>query len=266
MKKITTLKDYKKRLISHKILTISLQLFIFIFVLFMWEMLSYFEIINSFFISSPSRIILTIKENFKNGELFSHIYISTLEASLSFIISLIFGLLIAILLYLFKTLSKILEPYLVLLNALPKSALAPILIIILGTSIKGIVFVSISFVIIINIITILNSFNQVDKDLILMMKSYSSSSLQILFKLIIPYNIVTIISSCKVSIGLAWVGVIVGEFLSSKKGLGYIIMYGGQVFKLDLVMAGIFILSIICFLMYAIIGLFEMLLRKKFHF
>ena len=171
---------------------------------------------------------------------------------------------IATLLYLCPIASKILDPYLVLLNALPKSAIAPILIIWLGTGLKGIVGVSISFVMVITIINTLTYFKNVDNDLIIMMKSMKANKLQILFKVIFPSNLMNILSTIKVSIGLSWVGVIVGEYLSSRQGLGYLVMYGGQVFKLDLVMMGIFILSIIAFLMYGVVVLIEKILKKRY--
>lgn len=199
-----------------------------------------------------------------SGEIFSHVLISTAETVIGLAISLIGGILIATLLYLWPFAARVLDPYLVLLNALPKSAIAPILIIWLGTGLKGIVGVCVSFVLIITILNTLNYFKNVDSDLIVMMKSMKASKAQILFKVIFPANIINLLSTVKVCIGLSWVGVIVGEFLASRRGLGYLVMYGGQVFKLDLVMMGIFILSAIAFLMYGIVVLIEKLLRKKY--
>ena len=170
---------------------------------------------------------------------------------------------IAIILWFFHSVSKILDPFLVVLNALPKTALAPILIIWAGTNLKGIVVVSISLSIVITIISTLTYFNSVDYNLIKMMKVYKATKTQILTKIIYPSNIENIFSIIKVNIGLSWVGVIVGEFLVSKEGIGYLVVYGGQVFKLDLVMMGVIILSIIALIMYKIINIIEKIIIKN---
>ncbi len=264
MKKINSISDYKKQIKKEKIM-ITISQFAIIGIIFsLWELLTRWNIINSFLLSSPSKVFILLSQYISSGEIFSHVYISTLETILGLTISLSGGIVIATLLYLCPIASKILDPYLVLLNALPKSAIAPILIIWLGTGLKGIVGVSISFVMVITIINTLTYFKNVDNDLIIMMKSMKANKLQILFKVIFPSNLMNILSTIKVSIGLSWVGVIVGEYLSSRQGLGYLVMYGGQVFKLDLVMMGIFILSIIAFLMYGVVVLIEKILKKRY--
>ena len=119
---------------------------------------------------------------------------------------------------------------------------------------------------IVTILENLNGFLKTDKEVIKMAKTFKASKLQILMKIIIPANISTFINSLKVNIGLSLVGVISGEFLVSKAGLGYLIVYGGQVFKLDLVMASVIILGIVAGIMYAGVLLLEKLIlqTKKF--
>lgn len=173
------------------------------------------------------------------------------------------GIVIAIILWASKFLSKLLEPFLVLLNALPKTALAPIMIIWAGTGITGIVVVSISILIVVTIISTYNYFINVDEEQVKMLHSFGATNKEIFTKLIFPSNLVNIINVVKINIGLAWVGVIVGEFLVSRAGLGYLIMYGGQVFRLDLVMMGVVVLCIIAYLMYATVNLIEKYLLKK---
>ena len=151
----------------------------------------------------------------------------------------------------------------VILNALPKTALAPIMIIWAGTGVRGIVVVSISILIVVTIISTFNYFISIEPEKVLMMKSFRANKYQIFTKLIFPSNLVNIISVVKINIGLAWVGVIVGEFLVSRAGIGYLIMYGGQVFRLDLVMMGVVILSILAYIMYEIVNLIEKILLKK---
>ena len=159
------------------------------------------------------------------------------------------GILIAILLWWFETVSKILDPFLVVLNALPKTALAPILIVWAGAGIKGIVVIAITLSIVTTILSAYNYFINADEEKIKMLKSFGATKGQILTKLILPSNIGNIINIVKINIGLSWVGVIVGEFLVSRYGIGYLIVYGGQVFKLDLVMMGVAVLAV-CALSY----------------
>lgn len=264
MKKVNSVSDYKKQKRNEKRNVLIIQISILVLFFCAWEFLTRWNVLNSFLLSSPSKVWTLLSAYTLSGEIFSHVLISTAETVIGLAISLIGGILIATLLYLWPFAARVLDPYLVLLNALPKSAIAPILIIWLGTGLKGIVGVCVSFVLIITILNTLNYFKNVDSDLIVMMKSMKASKAQILFKVIFPANIINLLSTVKVCIGLSWVGVIVGEFLASRRGLGYLVMYGGQVFKLDLVMMGIFILSAIAFLMYGIVVLIEKLLRKKY--
>lgn len=263
MKQITNVKEYNNQIRNEKIFIFISQITIFILFIFLWELTTKFNIIDSFLVSSPSAIFNLFIEYIKNNSLFPHIRISILETILGLVIGTVLGLLIATILYIFPILSKIFDPYLVVLNALPKTALAPILIIWAGTNIKGIVVVSISLSIVVTIISSLSYFKSVDENLIKMMKTMSASKIQILFKVIYPSNIDNILSIIKVNIGMSWVGVIVGEFLVSREGIGYLVVYGGQVFKLDLVMMGVFLLAIIALLMYESVNIIEWIINKK---
>lgn len=239
------------------------QLCLFIGLIVLWEIFSSFNIIDEFLFSKPSNIIKLIIQYLNSNELFKHIGISVLETILGLIIGTILGLVVAIILWWNELLAKVLDPFLVVLNALPKTALAPILIIWAGTGIKGIVVVSISISLILTIITAYFDFKQVEVEKIKMLKSFQATKWQILTKLILPSNYPNIISIIKINIGLTWVGVIVGEFLVSRAGIGYLIVYGSQVFKMDLVMMGVIILAIIAFLMYEIVNILEKKFQKK---
>ena len=96
-----------------------------------------------------------------------------------------------------------------------------------------------------------------------MAKTFNANKWQILTKIVMPSNISTLFNTLKVNIGLSLVGVISGEFLVSKGGLGYLIVYGGQVFKLDLVMTGVIILAIVATVMYGSIVLLEKIFSKN---
>ena len=263
MKKISSIDEYKKQVRNKKLFILIWQLSIFIIFICAWEVSTKLKLIDSFLISSPSAITSLFFEYALNNTLWPHIYISITETILGLFIGTTLGFIIATILYLFPTISKILDPYLIVLNALPKTALAPILIIWAGTNIKGIVVVSISLSIVVTILSMLSYFKNVDENLIKMMKTMSANTLQILFKVVYPSNIDNILSVIKVNIGMSWVGVIVGEFLVSREGIGYLVVYGGQVFKLDLVMMGVFILAIIALIMYQMVNIIEWLINKK---
>ena len=157
-----------------------------------------------------------------------------------------------------------LEPYLVVLNSLPKVALGPVIIIWVGAGTPAIIVMAVAISLVVTILENLNGFIKTDKDLIKMAKTFKATKFQVLTKIVIPANISTFINSLKVNIGLSLVGVISGEFLVSKAGLGYLIVYGGQVFKLDLVMASVIILGVVAGLMYlAVLLLEKMILKSK---
>lgn len=252
-------KNKRKSLILISFIQISLVLFFII----SWELLSKYNIIDSFLFSKPSSIVSLLWKYLSSYEIFKHIGISMLETLLGLIIGTFFGLLIAIVLWWNKTISKILDPFLVVLNALPKTALAPIIIIWIGTGIKGITVVAISISLVVTILSAYSYFIMVDEEKIKMLKTFGATKLQILFKLILPSNLTNIISIVKINIGMSWVGVIVGEFIVSRAGIGYLIMYGSQVFKMDLVMMGVIVLAIISYVMYGIVNYIENRLKGK---
>ncbi len=265
MKKIKNYQEYLKNKKIQKYKVFSIQLFILISFFCLWEFLTYINVLNEFLFSKPSSIFSLFISYVKQNALFEHIYTSVLETVIGLLIGSVLGLIIAIILYFSNTLYKILDPYLTVLNALPKTALAPIIIIWAGTNMKGIIIVSISLSLIITIISCYSYFLLTDQNLIKLMKVYNASKTQILFKIVLPSNKANLLSVLKINVGLSWIGTIVGEFLVSKNGIGYLLMYGGMVFRLDLVMMGVIILAIIAFLMYEIINLIEIRFRKKKH-
>jgi NitT/TauT family transport system permease protein len=209
-----------------KILILSLQFFLLIALIAMWELLTKHNIIDSFIFSSPSRILKTIKQLYENKELFLHIRVTLFEVLIGFFVSTFLGVLIAIILWWNNTLKRILDPYLVVLNSLPKVALGPIIIIWFGANTQAIIAMAVLITIIITILNMLNAFINVDNDKILLLKSMGATKTQILFKLILPASLVKFINTLKINVGLTWVGVIMGEHLVSRAGLGYQILYG----------------------------------------
>lgn len=256
---------YIKKEKRHHLFVLIMRLSILVFLLAMWELCAKIGLIDSFISSSPSRIITTIGTLFTENNLFYHISVTLYETVLGFLIAVILGYLIALALWWSETLRKILEPYIVVLNSLPKIALGPIIIVWCGSGSKAIIFMAVLIGIIVAIITMLNGFLATDKDKILLLRAMGANKIQVLTKLVIPGSFPTLISMLKISVGMAWVGTIMGEYLVSRAGLGYLIVYGGQVFKLDLVMASTVILCILAALMYALVALLEKsLIRHKY--
>ena len=238
------------------------QILILLFLIFIWEYLSSKNIINAFIYSSPSRIIKTITDLYNSNNLFNHIWITIYETILSFSLATILGTFIAILLWYSKFLYKVMDPYLTVLNSLPKVALGPIIIILFGANIKSIIIMALLISLIITIVNVYTGFINTDKNMIKLMESFHASKWQVLKYLIIPYNYNVIINALKINVGMSLVGVIMGEFLVSKAGIGYLINYGSQVFNLNLVFAGIIILLIVSYLMYLIVLYIEKVLIK----
>lgn len=255
---------YKKNNLITKIVITSIQIFIAVFVFLLWEILARLNIIDSFIMSSPSKIITTLLMLIKNNTLLYHASVTLFEAIIGFLISTGVGTLIAIILWSNKYIERILEPYLVILNSLPKIALGPIIIIWVGIGIEAIVTMDILIMIIITILTMLNAFNSCDKQKILLLKSMHANHFQILTKLILPNAIPEFVSLLKINVGLTWVGTIMGEYLVSRAGLGYLIIYGGQVFNISLVMTSTIVLCLLATIMYFAVSLFEKWVLKRY--
>ena len=265
-KQINYSAEHKRFLARNKrktALILCCQFGILIFILALWELLAYFGAINTLIMSSPSRIIATIGSLYSSGELFYHIGITLYETVLGFVISIVVGYLIAIILWWSDTLRKILDPYIVVLNSLPKIALGPVVIIWFGAGMQSIIVICVLITIIIAIISMLNAFRECDQDKILLMRSMGANKFQILTKLVLPASLPQFVSVLKISVGMSWVGSIMGEYLISSAGLGYLIVYGSQVFKLDLVMASTLILCILAGIMYFAVALLEKYVNKK---
>lgn len=254
---------YLKKKRKDAIIVLVSQIILLFAILLIWEILSKYEVIDSFLFSRPTKIIKLLVKYTKDMSIFNHIGISIYETLLGLVIGTISGIMIAIVLWWNKFVARILEPFLVVLNALPKTALAPIIIIWIGTGVKGITAVAISISLVLTIISAYNYFIQVEEEKVLMLKSFGASKWQILIKLIIPANLTNIISLIKINIGMAWVGVIVGEFIVSRNGIGYLILYASQVFNMDLLMMGVFVLAVISFLMYEIVSIIEKKMKRK---
>lgn len=241
---------YLKSIRRHRYLVTASRIVLLILLLVLWEISSRMEWIDSFIFSSPWNLILTVRDLCSDGQLFLHIGITLGETLVSFVISTLLGILIAMLLWWFSSLYEITEPYWVALNSLPKSALAPILIVWFGNTMRSIIITSVSLTIVVTILSVLNGFLAVSKTKIQLVYSLGGSKWQVLHKILLPSSIPTIMNVLKVNIGLCLIGVIIGEFLSARAGLGYLIIYGSQIFKMNWVILSIMLLMMISILLY----------------
>lgn len=242
----------------------TMRIMIFLFFLILWEASAYMGWIDSFFFASPSRVALCFLEQLKTNSLLSHIGVTLFETIVSFLLVLLFSLLAATMLWYSHKMSEVLEPYLVVLNSLPKSALAPLFIVWLGTGTTTIIVAGISVAVFGSIISFYTGFQQVDPEKVTLIYTLGGSKRNAFTKVVLPGSIPILLSTAKVNIGLALVGVIIGEFLAARRGLGYLIIYGSQVFQLDMVITSIIILCIIALGFYKSIQMIEHHIRKKF--
>ncbi len=257
-------KNFLKKRRNKKILVHVMQFLIIFCFLVLWEIASKTGMINSFLSSSPSRVVRTFLSLLEQNNLWNHVYITVYETLISFFIASLLGFVIATLLWWVKTLAKIFDPYLTVLNSLPKVALGPLIIIWIGANMNSIIFMALMISLFITIINIYSGFQQIDYYYTTLLKTLNASKRQIFVKLVVPGNKNNIINCLKVNISMSLIGVIMGELLVSKEGLGYLIMYGSQVFNINLVITSVVLLGIISYLMYLIVSLIEKKIVKNY--
>lgn len=242
----------------------SWRIFIFLAFLVLWEISANLGWIDSFFFASPSRVATCFVKQLTTNSLLTHIGVTLFETVLSFFLVILFSLMVSTLLWYSSKLSEILEPYLVILNSLPKSALAPLFIVWLGTGTTTIIVAGMSVAVFGSIISFYTGFRQVDEAKITLIHTLGGSKTDAFKKVVLPGSVPILLSTAKVNIGLALVGVIIGEFLAARQGLGYLIIYGSQVFQLDMVITGIIILCIIALGFYKSIQVLEHQIKKRY--
>ena len=252
------------RLHRHRMIVCAARILILLLFLLLWELCADHGIIDSFIFSSPSRIALCFWEMVLDRSIFLHIGITLYETIVSFLLVTFSGILVAVLLWCSRGLSEILEPYLVVLNSLPKSALAPLLIVWLGATPTTIIVAGMSVAVFGSIMNLYTSFTTVDKEKIKLIYTLHGNRRHALFKVVLPSSIPAIISNMKVNIGLCLVGVVIGEFLAARNGLGYLIIYSSQVFKMNWLLMSIVLLCIMAMVLYAVIGVVEKLYKKRY--
>jgi len=237
------------------------QIAVLVITIALWETLARFGVIDSFIMSQPTRVLRTIL-NFRQNNLPLHIGVTFLETIIGFTAGVIIGNLVALALWWSDFFAKVADPYLVVLNALPKIALGPVIIIWVGAGMQAVIVMALAISLVVTILEMLSGFKNTDPELVKMAKTFGAGQLQTFIKIIFPSNLPTLFNCLKINIGLSLVGVIPGEFLVSRAGLGYLIVYGGQVFQMDLVMTSVIILAALAALLYRGVVLLEYIVMK----
>ncbi len=253
--------EFLKAIKRRRALVLISQLLILAGFLMLWEVAATLKWVDPFIFSQPSRIAKALFAMSADGSIFIHLGVTLYETALGFVLSTVFGTLIAIFLWWNAFAERVANPYLVVLNSLPKTALAPIIIVWMGNNTKSIIVTAVMTSIIVTIITVLTGFTQVDKEKLKLIQTLGGTKSQALTKVVLPASVPSFIAAIKINVGLSFVGVIVGEFLVAKRGLGYLIVYGSQIFKMDWVMLSIILLCILAALMYNGV----VVLEKKFN-
>ncbi|MCL2560166.1 MAG: ABC transporter permease [Turicibacter sp.] len=250
-------KQTRKRLIA------ITQILILVLAIVIWELTATLGMIDSFIVSSPTRMLRTIL-NFHQNQLLFHIGVTFLETMIGFVLGAAIGIFIAFILWWSSFLAKVMDPYLVVINALPKIALGPVIIIWVGAGMQAVIVMALAISLVVTIMEMLSGFINTDPELIKMSQTFHASKWQTFTKIVFPYNLHTLFNCLKINIGLSLVGVIAGEFLVSRAGLGYLIIFGGQVFQMDLVMTSVIILALLAALLYGLVVVIERVVIKLF--
>lgn len=265
MLKYTSL-QHRSYLLSLRKRTFSVvigQISLLIALLGIWEAAAALGWVDAFITSSPSRILNTLISTFATGEMTKHILVSTFETVAGFSIGTVLGTVFAIIMWWSPYVKSVCEPYLVVLNSLPKIALGPLIIVWVGAGYASIITMAVLISVVVTTINMLNGFCSTSQAKILLLTTMNATKLQLFVKLVFPANTDTLLATLKINVGMAWIGTIMGEYLVSRAGLGYLINYGGQVFKLDLVMACTIVLCALAGFMYLCVALLEKAVAKR---
>ncbi|MDR2166411.1 MAG: ABC transporter permease [Clostridiales bacterium] len=223
----------------------------------LWEVAALLGWIEAFIFSSPSRMYRMLLSMVESGEIFRHIWVTASQVVAGFVLGTILGTLVAVILWANDFTRRVLNPYLVVFNALPKTALAPIIIVWLGNNAGAVIVTALLISVVVTILNMLTGFMQVEEDKIKLAQSFGATKFQTLRKVVFPASVPDLINALKINIGLSFVGVIVGEFLVSQAGLGFLIVHGSQIFRMDMVMLSIMILCVLAAVFYQAIAIIE---------
>ncbi|MBO1005889.1 ABC transporter permease [Pseudogracilibacillus auburnensis] len=254
--------NYLRKIKIEKRIVTFWQIVLFLLFLSLWEIASRLHLIDPLLFSSPTKVSSLLYEKVLDGSMLNALQVTLFETVLGFIIGTVLGIILASILWSSVRLAKIADPYLVIFNAMPKVALGPIIIVAFGPGYLSIIMMGAIISVIITTLVVYSAFNEVDPNYEKVLKSFGATRRQCFKEAIFPATLPTMISTLKVNVGLSWVGVIVGEFLVSNKGLGYLIIYGFQVFDFTLVMSSLVVIALLAAIMYKIVEKLESWLIK----
>ena len=249
--------NFLKAIKRKKFTVIACQVLILLAFFGIWEMAARLGWVEAFIFSSPTRMYAMLVNMVQSGEIFGHVWATASSVIIGFSIGTVLGTFIAVLLWASDFARNVLNPYLVVFNALPKTALAPIIIVWVGNNTRAVILVALLISIVVTILNMLTGFTQVEQDKVKLARSFGATKLQVLRKVIFPATVPDLINALKINIGLSFVGVIVGEFLVASRGLGFLIVYGSQIFRMDMVMLSIVILCAMAAIFYYAVAIVE---------
>lgn len=248
---------YLGRVKRYRQLILVARVAVLVAIVFLWELSARMGWVDTFAVSSPSRVMTTLYRMALDGSLYYHTWITVWETTIGFTVGTLSGAAIAIILWWSNTLSKVMDPYIVVLNSIPKVALGPLFIVWMGNGMSAIIAMALAIAVIVTIMMVYSGFQNVDRNYLKLLETFGATKGQMLRKVILPASVPTIVSALKVNVGMSLVGAIMGEFLVSKAGLGFLIVYGGQVFKMDLIITGVVVLCIVSALLYYVVSFLE---------
>lgn len=245
-----------------RVFVVLVQLVLLVLVLVLWQVGARQSWWDPILTSTPSTVWSLFTEMVASGDIWQHVW-ATLSATLvSFVLSMLLGTAIATVLWWSPFVERVIDPYLVVLNAMPKIALGPILLVWLGAS-RSVYGMAIIISLVVTVIMAYTGFTEVDANKVKVVRTFGGNKLQVFRKVILPGSVPTLLAAVKVNLGLTLVGVIVGEFLASTSGLGYLILYGSQIFRMSLVMMSIVLLAVLSALLYGTVMVAERLLFRR---
>lgn len=244
----------KKRL---RRVVIGTQLIILVAFFALWEIAGRLKWIDVLLFSYPTKIFNQIGKDMLDGSIWPHLGATVGETIVGFLLGTLLGTALAAFIWWWDFAAKVLDPYMVVFNSMPKVALGPLFIVGFGPGFMAIVATTLSITVIITTLTVYQSFREVDPNYVKVIRVFGGRKRDIFYKVILRASYPAILSTLKVNVGLAWVGVIVGEFLVSKVGLGYLIIYGFQVFNFTLVLSTLVLIAVVATVMYQLVAYLE---------
>jgi NitT/TauT family transport system permease protein len=256
--------DFLKRTQRGRQLIVASQIGLLLLFFGLWELLPRMHIINPMLVSYPSALWPTFLELLKTGNLLHHTWATVYATIIGFTLSMVIGVVMAAALWWSEFIYKVLDPFLVVANAMPKIAFVPIFYIWLGSE-YSIFGMAVAIAVFVTIMIVFAGFRGIDANKIKLANTFGATRWQVLRKVILPGSVPTLIAALKMNIGLALVGVVVGEFQSANAGLGFLIINGSQIFKMNIVMTSITVLAIISSVMYLAIYYLEAAVSRRYN-